>query len=95
MQLSWKMGQSLILLCILGSKEVIPAAVTGAGKGPSLPLLCPEGMSLSLLASLALPSNDGATFGVKTLKFKEIYEHVCVYMLSGSVMSNSLQCHEL
>ena len=58
------------LLCILGSKVVVPAAVTGEGEGPLLPFLCPEGTSFSFLVSLALPSNDGATFRVKTLRFK-------------------------
>ena len=58
------------LLCILGSKVVIPVAVMGEGEGPPLPFLCPVGTSLSFLASLALPSTDGATFRVKTLRFK-------------------------
>ena len=61
------MGKSLDLLCILGSKVVIPAAVMGEGEGPPLPFLCPVGTSLSFLASLTLPSTDGATFRVKTL----------------------------
>ena len=63
-------GEEPHLLCILGSKVVIPAAVMGEGEGPPLPFLCPVGTSLSFLASLALPSNDGATFRVKTLRFK-------------------------
>ena len=51
------------------------AAVEGEGEGPFLPFLRPGGTALSHLPSLAPPSDDGTTFGVKKRRFKEIYEH--------------------